>query len=64
MQLKANNVIEWRVATHGKYASVDAMAAPGGGLQPFTDSGRDIDGPPRDGGEFTLSEWRDFTTAP
>ena len=64
MQLKPNNVIEWRVATHGKYASVDAMAAPGGALQPFTDSDHNIDGPPRDGGEFTISSWRDFTTAP
>jgi hypothetical protein len=63
MELQANNLIEWRVGTHGAYADVDALASPGGGLMPFTDYGVDLEGPPRDG-EFTMSEWRTFTTAP
>lgn len=64
MQLKANNLIQWRVATHGAYASVDEMAGPGGGLQPFNDYGIEMDGIPRDGGKFTASFSRTFTTAP
>jgi len=64
MKLKANNLIEWRVATHGKHANVDEMAGPGGGLQPFADYDIAIDGIVRDGGEFTMSSWRHFMIAP
>jgi hypothetical protein len=31
----ADNAYEWRVTTHGAFASVDAMAGPSGFIQPF-----------------------------
>ena len=53
----------WNVQTHGKFASVDAMAGPTGFLDPLGTEG-DVSGPTNASGEFTISAPRDFTTAP
>jgi hypothetical protein len=53
----------WNVETHGKFASVDAMAGPKGFLDPVGAEG-DISGPTNSDGEYTLSASRTFTTAP
>jgi hypothetical protein len=62
--LLADSEHAWRVATHGKLGSVDAMAGPNGFLQPF-DNYNDVPyGPLQGDGEFTRSATRYFRTAP
>jgi len=51
----------WSVATHGAYASVDAMAAPGGFLDEFSRDEQTADGPRQTTGEFTDSPPRSVT---
>jgi hypothetical protein len=60
--LNADNVIEWRVATHGKFASVDAMTGPEGFLQPYDFFNNVPYGPRQDDGEYTISGFRNFKT--
>jgi len=54
----------WDVETHGKYASVDAMAGPNGFLDSFAMNDHIPQGPSRADGAFTTSIVSDFQTAP
>jgi len=54
----------WTVATHGQFASVDAMASKDGFLDEFSRDERAADGPRTNSGFFTDSVPRGFTTAP
>lgn len=60
--LHADNYFEWRVATHGKLGSVDAMTGPEGFLQPFDLYNEVPHGPRQADGEYSLSTGRLFTT--
>ncbi|HEX5072859.1 MAG TPA: hypothetical protein VFW03_06640 [Gemmatimonadaceae bacterium] len=55
---------QWNVETHGKYASVDAMAGPNGFLDPFTLNDHIPQGPSRADGAYTTSIIIEFQTAP
>lgn len=50
--------------THGDWASVDEMAAPGGFMDAFASDGATPIGPRLGNGEYTASVSRYFTTAP
>lgn len=54
----------WTVATHGAYASMDALANEDGFLDPFSWDEEAPRGPGRDKGEFTDSDLLEFRTAP
>jgi hypothetical protein len=54
----------WSVATHGQFASVDAMASKDGFLDEFSRDESTADGPRATTGFFTDSVPRGFTTAP
>jgi hypothetical protein len=54
----------WSVATHGEFASVDAMASEDGFLDEFSRDELTADGPRTNSGFFTDSVPRGFTTAP
>lgn len=62
-KLRAGQMHSWNVTTHGKFASVDAMAGPKGFLDPFGAESEPV-GPVTTGGELTISSSRSFTTAP
>jgi hypothetical protein len=61
--LNPNNQHSWNVETHGSFASVDAMTGPEGFWDMFKWQGGPV-GPLKDGGTWTLSAQRYFTTAP
>jgi hypothetical protein len=54
----------WTVATHGAFASVDAMATKDGFLDEFSWDETTANGPLATSGEFTDTAPREFTTAP
>jgi hypothetical protein len=54
----------WSVATHGEFASVDAMASKDGFLDEFSRDEENADGPRTNSGFFTDAVPRGFTTAP
>ncbi|MDF3068985.1 MAG: hypothetical protein K0R38_4586, partial [Polyangiaceae bacterium] len=60
--LHPDNYFEWRVATHGKLGTVDAMTGPDGFLQPFDLYNEVPHGPRQTDGEYSLSTKRAFTT--
>lgn len=61
-KLQADKYFEWRVATHGKLGSVDAMAGPDGFLQPFDLGNETPHGPRQADGEYSISKGRFFST--
>ena len=61
--LDPGHSFEWRVITHGKFASVDAMAGPSGFLQPYDFYNNVPYGPRQGDGEYTISDARGFQTA-
>lgn len=64
LTLEKNTEHNWNVSTHGKFASVDAMASPAGFIQPFEMYNDYPEGPLQEDSEFTRSATRYFTTAP
>lgn len=62
--LYPNSDYLWSVATHGNFASVDALADEGGFLDEFSRDEETADGPRNISGEFSDSVPRRFTTAP
>jgi hypothetical protein len=54
----------WWVETHGRPASIDAMAGPEGGLDAFGFRYTEPAGPPRGEGTYTTSATRTLRTAP
>ncbi|RYZ04572.1 MAG: hypothetical protein EOO73_23335 [Myxococcales bacterium] len=62
--LYPNRRYVWTVATHGPYASVDALAKEGGFLDSFSWDEETPQGPLRDAGQFTDSDVLEFSTAP
>jgi hypothetical protein len=54
----------WSIGTFGPYASVDAMAAPGGFIDEFAWNELDAYGPHRVSGEYSTTDVRRFTTKP
>lgn len=65
--LQADNAFEWRVTTHGAFASTDAMAGPNGFIQPFETVFGDYNlspyGPRQGDGAYTISAVRRVDTA-
>jgi hypothetical protein len=59
---RANTAFEWRVETHGKFASVDEATAEAGLIGPFFEYG--LRGSKRGAGTYTESGHRKFTTPP
>lgn len=62
--LYPGSVYTWSVATHGQFASVDAMASKDGFLDEFSRDEIAADGPRTNSGFFSESVPRGFTTAP
>jgi hypothetical protein len=62
--IQAGQWHQWWVETHGKPASVDAMAAPGGFADAFALDGNRPAGPPSGSGKLTISKRLEFQTAP
>jgi hypothetical protein len=54
----------WTVATHGAYTSMDALASEDGFLDPFSWDEETAQGPSRETGEFTDSDFLELRTAP
>jgi hypothetical protein len=54
----------WTVATHGAYASMDELVSEDGFLDPFSWDEETAQGPAREKGEFTDSDYLEFRTAP
>jgi hypothetical protein len=63
-QIRSGQAHQWWVETHGKPASVDAMAAPGGFADAFALDRKHPAGRVRGSGELTASKRLEFETAP
>ena len=59
-----DNLYVWRVETHGKLATTDAMTGPTGFMDPFSGDNAAPRGPHTGDGQYTISSARLFTTAP
>lgn len=62
--LKGSEPYYWRVETHGKYATVDAMTGPTGFLDTFSADEESPQGSRTGSGQYTVTSSRAFTAAP
>ncbi|HKY37810.1 MAG TPA: hypothetical protein VJN18_17830 [Polyangiaceae bacterium] len=62
--LKSSELYYWRIETHGKYATVDAMTGPAGFLDSFSADEASPQGPRTGSGQYSVTSSRRFTAAP
>jgi hypothetical protein len=62
--LKSSEGYYWRIETHGKYATVDAMTGPTGFLDSFSANEASPQGPRTGAGQYTVTSSRWFNAAP
>ena len=60
-QFASAHKYDWRMETHGTFASVDAMAGPAGFMDEFSGDNESPRGPRTGDGAFTISQYNVFT---